>query len=1028
MKKITIILLCIIAISSISYAQLGVYSAGDGAGASNTSGDFNTFVGDSAGYTNTTGLYNTFIGYRAGYNLNFATFTQSDNTVIGAEAMGGNPVLNSSTDNVIIGKMAGYNHYGTDVVIIGTQAGFYNENGADVVFIGEESGYSNTTGDDNVFVGEDAGYSNTTASDNTFVGNQAGRSNTTGVRNAFFGNEAGWDCTVGDRNTFIGDSAGIDVSDGHHNTFIGQASGSCTEYADYNTFVGSYAGWDNNRTNEANNANFNTYLGYGTGYTNREGQYNVLLGAMTDFSSSAMSGNGTTNSYNIGIGYDALINGERVYSCVIGSNARVSSDNSFVIGGTTSVTRMSVGIGTDTPNQNSSLELAENDKGFLITRMSNSERTTFEGFLGTTDIGMMVYDSTSHMLNIWNGTTWINPGIQNLGLAGNNLSITDGNTVDLSAYLDNTDAQDLSLSGNTLSLTNDASSVDLSGYLDNTDAQDLSLTGNTLSLSNDGTTVDLSGYLDNTDTQLTEAEVDAYVANNGYLTSFTEVDGDITNEIQDLQLVGNDLTITNNGSATIIDLSPYLDNTDTDTHLTEAEVDVMVDNNGYLTSFTEVDGDINNEIQDLQLVGNNLSITINAAATTIDLSPYLDNTDTHITEAEVDVMVDNNGYLTSFTEVDGDITNEIQDLQLVGNNLTITNNGSATTIDLSPYLDDTDTDTHLTEAEVDAYVSNNGYLTSFTEVDGDITNEIQDLQLVGNDLTITNNGSATTIDLSPYLDDTDTDTHLTEAEVDAFADNNGYLTSFTEVDGDVTNEIQDLDLTGNTLSIENGNSVDLSAYLDNTDTHLSEAEVDAMVDNNGYLTSFTEVDGDITNEIQDISLVGTNLSISDGSTVDLSTIQDGTGTDEQTLSLNGTELTISNGNTIDLSSIVEPLQTEIDNLTDRVEYLELVVDDCCSGTKVEEFIEQGDEAILYQNIPNPWNETTTIKYYIPRNVNNAKIEIRTSDGKLVNSFDISAKGEGHLMISSQAFSEGTYLYSLYVDNRMIDTKRFVLTQ
>jgi hypothetical protein len=34
-----------------------------------------------------------------------------------------------------------------------------------------------------------------------------------------------------------------------------------------------------------------------------------------------------------------------------------------------------------------------------------------------------------------------------------------------------------------------------------TDAQDLSLSGNTLSLTNDGTTVDLSGYLDNTDSQ-----------------------------------------------------------------------------------------------------------------------------------------------------------------------------------------------------------------------------------------------------------------------------------------------------------------------------------------------------------------------------------------------------------------------------------------------------------------------------------------------------------------------------------------------
>ena len=38
-------------------------------------------------------------------------------------------------------------------------------------------------------------------------------------------------------------------------------------------------------------------------------------------------------------------------------------------------------------------------------------------------------------------------------------------------------------------------------------------------------------------------------------------------------------------------------------------------------------------------------------------------------------------------DADADATNEIQDLQLVGNNLTITNNGSATTIDLSPYLE-----------------------------------------------------------------------------------------------------------------------------------------------------------------------------------------------------------------------------------------------------------------------------------------------------------------------------------------------------
>ncbi|MBP6962295.1 hypothetical protein KBB49_02030, partial [Candidatus Saccharibacteria bacterium] len=75
-------------------------------------------------------------------------------------------------------------------------------------------------------------------------------------------------------------------------------------------------------------------------------------------------------------------------------------------------------------------------------------------------------------------------------------------TVDLSVYLDDTDTdtQDLSLGGNTLSLVA-GGSVDLSGYLDNTDAQDLTLSVNTLSLSGDGTTVDLSSYLDNTDNQ-----------------------------------------------------------------------------------------------------------------------------------------------------------------------------------------------------------------------------------------------------------------------------------------------------------------------------------------------------------------------------------------------------------------------------------------------------------------------------------------------------------------------------------------------
>jgi hypothetical protein len=114
-----------------------------------------------------------------------------------------------------------------------------------------------------------------------------------------------------------------------------------------------------------------------------------------------------------------------------------------------------------------------------------------------------------------------------------------------------------------------------------------------------------------------------------------------------------------------------------------------------------------------------------------------------------------------------------------------------------------DTDTQLDSTDISNLGYNAGGIT--TEVDGSVTNEIQDLQLSGNNLTITNNGTATTIDLSPYLDNTDT--QLDETAVDAFVANNGYLA--TEVDGSVTNEIQTLTVsqTGDTLTINGGNSV-----------------------------------------------------------------------------------------------------------------------------------------------------------------------------------------------------------------------------
>ncbi len=162
---------------------------------------------------------------------------------------------------------------------------------------------------------------------------------------------------------------------------------------------------------------------------------------------------------------------------------------------------------------------------------------------------------------------------QNLNLTGNTLSISNGSTtVDLSPYLDNSDSQDV-----VVDLTSDILTIDLTGdpditndtninlapYLDNTDNQNLNLTGNTLSISNGSTTVDLSPYLDDTDNQnLTAGPNSGEVSitgGNSVTLNVNDADSDTTNEIQDLSLNTKILSITNNLTATPINLTEVLD-------------------------------------------------------------------------------------------------------------------------------------------------------------------------------------------------------------------------------------------------------------------------------------------------------------------------------------------------------------------------------------------------------------------------------------------------------------------------------------
>ena len=81
--------------------------------------------------------------------------------------------------------------------------------------------------------------------------------------------------------------------------------------------------------------------------------------------------------------------------------------------------------------------------------------------------------------------------------------------------------------------------------------------------------------------------------------------------------------------------------------------------------------------------------------------------------------------------------------------------------------------------------------------------------------------------------------------------------------------------------------------------------------------------------------------------------------------------------------------------------------------------------VLNQNVPNPFAESTTITYNIPNNFTKAQIIFNTTDGKVIKTADITAKGPGRLNVFANDLSSGMYSYSLIVDGKIIDTKKMV---
>ncbi len=296
-----------------------------------------------------------------------------------------------------------------------------------------------------------------TIRDNEYFNMNQGRLNILNTGNSvFIGDGAGAnDDLTNNENVFIGKSVGLISTTASNTTAIGNNSSRYLTSAVGNTTIGAYSG------RNLTTGRQNTLVGYYAGASVSTGERNIMIGRV--------AGENAVGSSNIFIGNGAgrdetgsnklYIDNQNVTNPLIWGDF---STNNLVVNGTLGVMGNYI---------------------FPTTDGTTGQVLTTDGAGNTSWLTVSGLDTDNQFADVFQ-------------LSGNNLQLSlDGDgiatqTVDLSGFMDNTDSQDLTLSGSTLSLTNDGTTVDLSGFLDadnlgnHTATTNIQLGGNWLS--NDG--------------------------------------------------------------------------------------------------------------------------------------------------------------------------------------------------------------------------------------------------------------------------------------------------------------------------------------------------------------------------------------------------------------------------------------------------------------------------------------------------------------------------------------------------------------
>lgn len=90
-------------------------------------------------------------------------------------------------------------------------------------------------------------------------------------------------------------------------------------------------------------------------------------------------------------------------------------------------------------------------------------------------------------------------------------------------------------------------------------------------------------------------------------------------------------------------------------------------------------------------------------------------------------------------------------------------------------------------------------------------------------------------------------------------------------------------------------------------------------------------------------------------------------------------------------------------------------------------LDEQSNAILMQNIPNPFTVDTEIKFFLTDVISSARLIIHDMQGLEILNYTINESGNGSKIIKGSELKAGMYLYTLIADGKIIDSKRMILT-